>query len=74
MAIREVLTSSSLTIKISIGVDSKGNTVYKSKSFSNIKPTANIDNVYAVANALSDVLVNGTQNYSLRENSTIENI
>ena len=74
MAITKVLTSSSLTIKISNGVDSKGNTVYKSKSFSNIKPTANIDNVYAVAKALSDVLVNGTQNYSLRENSSIENI
>ena len=71
MAINKVVSTTSLILEIESGVDSKGSTTYKKKSFSGVKANAPLDNVFAVANAISNVLVKSTNDIYLAETSIL---
>ena len=65
----EAKNPSSLRLKLDCGLnDLTGKTVVKSKTFSNVKPTSNIDDVYQVGVALGSL-----QEYDVMEISKIDN-
>ena len=73
MAVLKNPESTSLVLEIESGVDSKGVTTYRKKTFSNINVTATPENVYAVATAIAAVLENGTRDYILKDTSKLVN-
>lgn len=72
MAVNKVISSSSLIMEIDAGEDKDGKTVYKKKTFSGVKTDAAIDDVYAVADAITKVLANDTRDFFLNESSKIQ--
>lgn len=71
MAINKLTSTSSLQIEVENGQDSKGNTLYTKKTFSNVKTDANVQNVYDVAEAIKAVLDVNTRNILLCESSKL---
>ena len=71
MAVRKIAATTSLQIEVASGQDSSGNTVYRKKSFSNVKSDANLENVVAVANAIKDVIDAETRNILVAESSKL---
>lgn len=71
MAVRKIAATTSLQIEVASGQDSSGNTVYRKKSFSNVKTDANLENVVAVANAIKDVIDAETRNILVAESSKL---
>lgn len=69
MAIEKHLESASLILKLENGKDSKGNNVYKNKTFSNISTSATNEQLYATGVAISNILSNATIDIKVRENS-----
>lgn len=53
MAVNKVPASSALRLELQYGVDDAGNPVYRSRTMSNVKPTAAAQDVYDVATALA---------------------
>lgn len=56
MAAQSTLVSTSLSLTYKTGVDTKGNDVNKAKKFSNVKVTADNQNILDVALALSPLM------------------
>lgn len=73
MAVLKNPESSSLIIEIENGVDSKGSTTYKRKTFNNINVAASSDNVFAVAQAIAAVLEKGTRDFILKDTGKLIN-
>jgi len=71
MAIQELM-STSLQLVFSEGIDeSSGQPIYKTKSFNNVKTTADAEQLYAVATALAALQEFPLYNVHRRDNSDI---
>ena len=65
----EAKNPSSLRLKLDCGLNElTGKTIVKSKTFSNVRPNSSVDDVYAVAVALSSL-----QKYDVIEIAKIDN-
>lgn len=71
MAISKLLYSSSLVMEIQAGEDKNGNKVYKKKTFSGVKTDAPVENIYAVAQAITAIIEKPTRDFYLNESSMI---
>ena len=58
MAASSVLVGNSLGVSYKIGVDSKGNDVFKGQSFKNISATATDEDLVALSDAIGTILEN----------------
>ncbi|MEJ8554636.1 DUF1659 domain-containing protein [Tepidibacter sp. Z1-5] len=56
MAITVIPMTSAIKMKLSLGLDPKGNEIVRTKSFGNVKTDAANDDVYAVAKAIEGML------------------
>lgn len=72
MAASKVLSTTTLSIEVQSSVDKAGLPVYTKKNFSNIKNSANPQNVFDVAQAIKGVLSAKTGNVYLNETSSLE--
>ena len=72
MAATKVFNSASLGIQIENGVNSSGQTVYRKKSFNNVRENANIDDLLAVSKAIGNILSSATGDSLITEISTIK--
>ena len=72
MAATKVFNSASLAIQIENGVNSSGETIYRKKSFNNVRENANIDDLLAVAKAIGNILSSATGDSLITEVSTIK--
>jgi len=71
MAIQELM-STSLQLVFSDGIDeSSGNPIYKTKSFNNVKTTADADQLYAVSAAMASLQELPLYNIHRRDSSDI---
>lgn len=73
MAVNKVLDSTSFAIEVESGTDKLGAKIYRKKTFSGVKKSATPENVYAVADAIKNVLSADTRDYYLNEASKIVN-
>lgn len=48
---------SRMQLRLIVGQDTGGNPVYRTRSYSNVKPLASDDDVFAVGNALAELQV-----------------
>lgn len=58
MAVQRLVTSTSLQLEVQNGVDSNGDPKYTKKSFSGLKADAADEDILAVGQAISSVLLN----------------
>lgn len=72
MTINKKPAKTSLVMEIQVGTDETDSPIYKKKTFSGVKPEATADDIHAVATAISEVLTNPTENFSLVETATLE--
>lgn len=56
MAITKTVDSKSLSIRVNVGEDDKGNAKFANRTYSNIKEEALDQDIYTVAEAISKVL------------------
>ena len=73
MAVLKNPESTSLVMEIANGVDDKGSTTYRKKTFASVNVTATPENVHAVAAAIASVLENGTGSFILKDTSKLVN-
>lgn len=73
MAANKELQKVSLSFKLENGVDEEENTLYKTKSFANVKESASAEAIYAVADGIKSVLKNTTVAYYINETSLLQN-
>ena len=73
MAVNKVLNTTSFTIEVESGTDSKGDKTYSKKNFSGIRTNALPQNVFDVAEAFKGVILAGTRDYYLNEASKLVN-
>lgn len=73
MAVTKQLDTTTLCIEVQKGVDKAGDAIYGKKSYDDIRATANVEDVYAVADAIKNVLAADTRNYLLNESSILNN-
>lgn len=71
MTISKSIQTTSLLIEVSNGVNKKGESQFKKKSFSKIIPSAAPENVYNVAKAISNILAGETRRFYLRDTSLV---
>ena len=72
MAVQKNLNNLSLVMEVSTGeTDEKGNTIYKNKTFNNIKLSATSEIIFAVAQAIATVLSEPVKSYYLKETSVL---
>lgn len=50
-----IISSSRLVVNYEVGMDGKGNPIYKTKSYANVKEEATADGLYQVAQALASL-------------------
>lgn len=72
MAATKTFNSSSLIIQIENGVNNSGETIYRKKSFNNVRENANIDDLLAVSKSIGNILSSATGNSLITEISTIK--
>lgn len=73
MAVTKQLDTTTLCIEFQKGVDKAGDAIYNKKSFNDVRAAANVEDVYAVADAIKSVLSANTRNYLLNESSVLNN-
>lgn len=71
MAVNKQIENASLSIEIQNGVDKAGDPTFTKKTFSNVRTDVNVDNAYAVAEAVKGVLSADTRSYYLNESSNL---
>ena len=72
MAAKKELQKVSLAFKLENGIDDEGNTLYKTKSFANVKGSASAEAIFAVAEGIKTVLRDDAVAYYLNETSIIQ--
>ena len=72
MAAKKELQKVSLAFKLENGIDDEGNTLYKTKSFANVKGSTSAEAIFAVAEAIKTVLRDDAVAYYLNETSIIQ--
>lgn len=55
MAVNANPLSSRLQLRLITGQDDKGNPIYRSRTYSNVKPLASDEDIYNVGDALADL-------------------
>lgn len=73
MAIKRLISSTSLQLEVQRGVDSDGNPKYTKKSFSGLKPDAADADIFTVGEAISDVLLNGSNGIFINSTALVVN-
>lgn len=73
MAVSKALASSTLIVEMENGLNSKGVMTHKKKSFSGVKGSADVQNLYDVADAIAVVLKNSTRDYFLNDSNMLIN-
>ncbi|MVX65937.1 DUF1659 domain-containing protein [Clostridium chromiireducens] len=73
MAVTKTIDSVSLSIEVQKSVDKAGDPIYAKKTFSGIKTDAIPENIYAVADAIKDVMEASTRDYFINESSSLAN-
>lgn len=71
MAVEKIVSTTSLVIDIENGVNSKGTTVYRKKTFSGVRTNVDPEKVYIVAKAISNVLEANIGNIYLKDSSQL---
>ncbi len=71
MAITQLLTRRSLVINVEDGVNADGSTRTKSRTYSDIKETSTIDNLYAAGNALASLMATPLYSITLSDRSEL---
>lgn len=74
MAVTKQIQTASLSIEIQNGEDKAGDPIFSKKTFSNVRTGANVEDIYAVAQAVKGILSASTRSYFLNESSTIAQI
>ncbi|HHT51321.1 MAG TPA: DUF1659 domain-containing protein [Eubacteriaceae bacterium] len=69
MAIEEYAFSTRLQLKLLTGFDEEGKEIFRTKTYSNVKPSAENQSIYDVANTLA-----GLQKYELEEIHRVEDV
>jgi hypothetical protein len=72
MVITDTLKSLSLIIEIQNGVNGKGEAIFKKRTFSGIRLDAPYENIYNVAEAISEILETETGEFLLNKIISIE--
>lgn len=72
MAVSETKNPSALKIKLDCGLDDKGKTIVKSRTFSNVASNATSQNILDVANALLGLQIHDALEI-LKQDNTILN-
>ena len=72
MAVTKTLSSTSLSIEVENGTNSKGEIIYTKKTFSDVNPSSNSDDIFEVVEAIKNILGKNTRYYYLTETSTIQ--
>ena len=71
MTVSETKNPSSLKIKFDCGYDDNGKTIVKSRTFSNVAPTATVENIMAVARALVDLQIHDALEILKQDNTVL---
>lgn len=71
MAVERIVSTATLAIQVQNGVDNKGNTKYRSLSFSNLRTNASDENIYTVAKAIAGILSSNIGNINIKESSQL---
>ena len=71
MAVSETKNPSALKIKFDCGYDDNGKTIVKSRTFSNVAPTATVENIMAVARALVDLQIHDALEILKQDNTVL---
>jgi hypothetical protein len=71
MAVNKVISASSLVIEIENGTDTKGNTIYRKKTFSGLKTDADAQDIFDVSKAIQGVLSVSTKDTYLDDTSKL---
>ena len=69
----KTLSSITLIMEVENGVDKKGVTIYKNKTYPNVNLSATPTDIFDVANAIKSVLAVNTRGISTREVSNLSN-
>ncbi len=64
MPVLSTLKDSALKLIVQTGVDAKGNPVFKTRSYGNIKPSASDQDIYALAQQLASLQVHTLEQVS----------
>ncbi|WP_440250807.1 DUF1659 domain-containing protein [Clostridium sp.] len=73
MAITREDKVTSLLIEIENGTDSKGQTIYKKKTISNVNPNLSDANLYAFANQVAGILTGEHRYFYANDTSVLQN-
>lgn len=73
MAAIKELQKTSLSLRLEVGTDDDGNTLYSSKTFSNLKKDVSATAIYAVAEGFKGVLKHNVDSYYINESSLLQN-
>ena len=71
MTVSETKNASALKIKFDCGYDDNGKTIVKSRTFSNVAPTATVENIMAVARALVDLQIHDALEILKQDNTVL---
>lgn len=72
MAVTKFITSTSLVMEVKSGTDDEGKALYKKRSYGDIKPNADVNDIHAVASEIAKVLANETKDFFISETSRLE--
>jgi hypothetical protein len=61
MAVNAIPVGSRLQLRLNLGQDEEGNPIYRSRSYSNIKPLASDQDVFSVGNSLASLQKHGLE-------------
>ncbi|MGL5755375.1 MAG: DUF1659 domain-containing protein [Paraclostridium sp.] len=71
MAVSETKNPSALKIKLDCGLNDNGKTIVKSRTYSNLKPTASTQDTLDVAKALISLQVNDELEINKQDNTIL---
>ena len=71
MAVRKLVSTSTLQIEVATKKDSNGKTVYSKKSFQNLRTNADLQDVFDVASAIEEVINAETRDFLISENAKL---
>ena len=71
MAITQNVQALSFFLKVADGVNQKGDMIYKRKTFSNLRKDADIEKIYNVADAISNLLSKDVADINLVKSSIV---
>lgn len=71
MAITKRISNTSVTIEVQNGVDKAGDPTFTKKSFSNVRPDVNVDNLYDVAVLITGIISVATRDIFINETSEL---